>query len=211
MASAGPERSVDGPMRVGLLGGSFNPAHQGHLHISRLALERLRLDAVWWVVSPQNPLKPTAGMAPFGERMAAAAGVAAADDRILVTDLENRLGTRFAVDTLAILIKAQPKSRFVWIMGADNLQQVPRWKQWRRLFRMLPIAVFARPSYSFRALSSRATRRFAAARVRQSRAGALAEMSPPAWVYLNTRLDDTSATRIRAEAGMEPPFKGRRP
>ncbi len=187
-------------MRVGLLGGSFNPAHQGHLHISRLALKRLRLDAVWWVVSPQNPLKSTAGMAPLGERLANAAQVAAADECILVTDLENRLGTRYAVDTLAILIKEQPGTDFVWVMGADNLFQVPRWKQWRRLFRMLPIAVFARPSYSFRALSSRATRRFAAARVRESRAGSLAGMSPPAWVYLNTRLDDTSATRIRAEA-----------
>ena len=200
MASAGPDRLPDEAMRVGLLGGSFNPPHQGHLHISRLALERLRLDAVWWLVSPQNPLKPVAGLAPFAERLAMAAGVAAVDDRILVTDLENRLGTRFAVDTLAVLIKAQPGSRFVWIMGADNLLQVPRWKHWRRLFRMLPIAVFARPSYSFRALSSRATRRFAAARVRESRAGALAGMSPPAWVYLNTRLDATSATRIRAAA-----------
>jgi nicotinate-nucleotide adenylyltransferase len=187
-------------MRVGLLGGSFNPAHRGHVHISRLALDRLRLDAVWWIVSPQNPLKSTDGMAPFADRLIGAARVAAVDERILVSDLENRLGTRYAVDTLAVLIKEQPGTQFVWVMGADNLLQVPRWKQWRRLFRMLPIAVFARPSYSFRALSSRATRRFAAAQVRESRAAALAGMSPPAWVYLNTRLDYTSATRIRAEA-----------
>jgi nicotinate-nucleotide adenylyltransferase len=186
--------------RIGLLGGSFNPAHGGHLHISRLALERLRLDALWWVVSPQNPLKPSAGMAPIEARLAAAARVAAAHPRIRVTDIERRLGTIYAVDTLRLLKARHAEARLVWVMGADNLIQVPRWRRWRTVFRTLPIAVFTRPTYSSRALSGRAARRFAAARVRESRAGTLADMAPPAWVFLRTRPDASSATRIRAAA-----------
>ena len=184
--------------RVGLLGGSFNPAHRGHLHISRLALDRLRLDALWWVVSPQNPLKPASGMAPFEERLAAAARAAKGEPAIRVSDVERRLGTRFAVDTVTQLQAGHPGTRFVWVMGADNMVEVPRWKRWRTVFRTLPIAVFARPSYSFRALSGRAARRFAKARVRETRAGALAEMVPPAWVFMHTRRNAASATRIRA-------------
>jgi nicotinate-nucleotide adenylyltransferase len=184
--------------RVGLMGGSFNPAHEGHLHVSRLALERLRLDAVWWLVSPQNPLKPAAGMAPFEERFASAQAAAKAEPRIVVSDLELRLGTRFAVDTVALLKRRFPAVRFVWIMGADNMIQVRKWRKWRAIFRALPIAVFARPSYSWRARSSRAARRFANAEVSESRARSLVDVRPPAWTYLETRPKALSATRIRA-------------
>ncbi len=183
-------------MRVGLLGGSFNPAHGGHLHISRLALKHLNLDQVWWLVSPQNPLKPAAGMAPLPERLDHARAITA-DPRILPTDLERRLGTLYAVDTLRRLRGRFPQTRFVWIMGADNMIEAPLWKRWRTFFNMVPIAVFARPSYSFRALTSKAARCLAPYRVGPGRSPALAGMKPPAWMFLPTRLEGSSATAIR--------------
>jgi nicotinate-nucleotide adenylyltransferase len=184
-------------LRVGLLGGSFNPAHAGHLHISRQALERLKLDQVWWLVSPQNPLKPEAGMAPLDERLAGAAQ-AAVDPRIRVGAIERELGTRYTADTLIALKARFPGLRFVWLMGADILVQLPRWKRWRDVFRAVPIAVFARPSYSLRARFGCAAWHFAAARQLASRAPDLAAMTPPAWVFLRIPLHAASASRIRA-------------
>ncbi|HEX2150397.1 MAG TPA: nicotinate-nucleotide adenylyltransferase [Stellaceae bacterium] len=185
--------------RVGLLGGSFNPAHGGHLHISRLALTRLDLDEIWWLVSPQNPLKPTSGMVPFAERLRYAAEIAAADRRIRVTDIEARLGsTTYTADTLKTLLRRFPRTRFVWLMGGDNLAQIPYWRRWQDIFRIVPIAVFARPGTSSKALTGAAAYRFAGARVPVTAARLLAEMSPPAWVFFHTRLDPRSATQIRA-------------
>jgi nicotinate-nucleotide adenylyltransferase len=183
--------------RIGLLGGSFNPAHEGHLHISQQALRRLKLDQMWWVVSPQNPLKRTMGMAPFSERFTSAESVAAADPRILVTDIEKKLGTQYSIDTVINLTQTFPNTRFIWVMGADNLIQAARWRDWRTFFRAVPIAVFSRPTYSLRALVSKAARSFARARIRESRAGRLADMRPPAWVYLRIPMSSASATRIR--------------
>jgi nicotinate (nicotinamide) nucleotide adenylyltransferase/ribosome silencing factor RsfS/YbeB/iojap len=186
--------------RIGLLGGSFNPAHGGHLHISRLALKRLDLDEVWWLVSPQNPLKPVAGMAAFEARLEQARSVAAAHPRIVVSDIESRLGSSYyTVDTLRALRSRFPSLRFVWLMGADNLVQIPRWQRWAEIFRTMPIAVFDRPSYSLKALSGIAAQRFAKRRVRENAARRLAEMSLPAWVFFHGRLDAWSATRIRSE------------
>ncbi len=190
--------------RIGLLGGSFNPAHGGHLHISRLALSRLDLDEVWWLVSPQNPLKPAAGMAPFVERLEAAARVAAAERRIRVSDIEARLGSTYTADTLKALRRRFPRARFVWLMGGDNLAQFPHWKQWQDIFRTAPIAVFDRPSTALTALAGIAARHFARARVPASAARRLALMAPPAWVFFRTRLDPRSATRIRAERSLQP-------
>ena len=187
--------------RIGLLGGSFNPAHEGHLHISSLALERLKLDQLWWLVSPQNPLKSESGMAQLSDRLKDARKIAAVDPRIVVTDLENEFSTRHTVDTIQALKGQFPRVSFVWVMGADLLVQVPQWKRWRSLFRMVPIAVFARPAYSSRALAGKAARRFAASRIARYRAGALADMRPPAWAFLRTRLNSQSATRIRARFG----------
>ena len=184
------------PRRVGLLGGSFNPAHDGHLHISRLALELLRLDQVWWLVSPQNPLKPKLDMAPLKDRLAAAEKLVD-DPLIRVTDLERGLGTTYTVDTVRALKRQFPATRFVWVMGADNLIQMPRWRRWRALFRAIAIAVFARPPYSLKVRSSLAARRFAGSRVREYRAANLVDMKPPAWVYLNIRPHGASATEIR--------------
>jgi nicotinate-nucleotide adenylyltransferase len=183
--------------RIGLLGGSFNPAHEGHLHISREALKRLRLDEVWWLVSPQNPLKPRAGMAELAQRVADARQ-AADDRRIKVTDIESRLGTRYTIDTLRALRRRFPGARLVWLMGADNLAQIARWKGWREIFATLPIAVFDRPAYSLRALSSQAARRFSGQRLKPEQAFELASRQPPAWVFIRSRLHPASATAIRA-------------
>lgn len=183
--------------RIGLFGGSFNPAHAGHREISREALIRLGLGRVWWLVSPQNPLKPKAGMAPLAERLAAARALIP-DRRIRATDIELRLGTRYTVDTVAALRARCPGARFVWLIGADNLIELPRWHRWPELFGHVPIAVFARRPYSLRALSGPAAQRFARFRMRESAAGALAGRTSPAWVFLHCRAHPATATAIRA-------------
>ncbi len=180
-----------------MLGGSFNPAHEGHIHISRQALARLGLDAVWWVVSPQNPLKPAGGMAPFADRLAAARKIAR-DPRIVVTDIEDRLGTRYTVDTMATLLHCFPEKQFVWIMGADILAEFPRWKNWRRLFGMVSIAVFDRAPYSMRALAGEAAHCFASKRTATRHARTLADRQPPAWTYFSIPLHPATATKLRA-------------
>jgi nicotinate-nucleotide adenylyltransferase len=180
-----------------LLGGSFNPAHGGHLHISELALRNLELDEVWWLVSPQNPLKPQRGMAPFADRLASAMA-AARHPRIKVTDIEARLGMRYTADTITALKRRFPNTRFVWLMGADNLSQIRYWERWRDIFRAVAIAVFARPTYCLGALSDLAARRFARRRVRPESARNLADLAPPAWVFFPSRLDARSATQIRS-------------
>lgn len=186
--------------RIGILGGSFNPAHQGHLDISRAALHRLGLDQVWWLVSPQNPLKTREGMAPFAERLAAArafARKAAGDSRIKVTDLEARLGTTYTAETLALILRRFPHHHFVWLMGADNLAQISHWKDWQQIFHRLPIAVFARPTYSLSALAAKAARRFAPYRLREGAGRKLVMAQPPAWLFVHARLNPISATEIR--------------
>jgi nicotinate-nucleotide adenylyltransferase len=185
--------------RIGLLGGSFNPAHQGHLHVSREALKRLGLDEIWWLVAPQNPLKPAAGMASLKERIASAMRVAR-DPRIRILDLETRLGTHFTADTLAALQRRWPRIDFVWLMGADNLAQIRHWKDWQAIFARVPIAVFARPTYCRTALAELAAQRFSRARViRETRR--FSEIKPPAWIFLPVKLDFHSATAIRAPKG----------
>ncbi len=195
--AAEPEVRRPGPS-IGILGGSFNPAHGGHLDISRQALKRLGLDRLWWMVSPQNPLKKRAGMAEFRQRLAGARRLASVERRIAVTDIEARLGTRFTADTLARLVRRFPRAKFVWIMGADNLLQIGLWRRWTRIFHLVSIAVFARPSYSSRALAAKAARRFAGVRLRDSDSRLLASRRPPAWVFVRGRLNPLSATAIRS-------------
>jgi nicotinate-nucleotide adenylyltransferase len=188
-------------LRVGLLGGSFNPAHDGHRHISLEALKRLRLDQVWWLVAPQNPLKPGAGMAPLESRLASARK-AARHPRIRVSDLEARLGTRYTVDTLARLTQRYPECRFVWLMGADNLLQFPAWRRWADIAQAIPIAIFDRPTYAYRALAGQAARRFARYRVMDP--AALPGRRPPAWCLVRGPTHPASATAVR-EQGAWPP------
>jgi nicotinate-nucleotide adenylyltransferase len=184
--------------RIGLLGGSFNPAHEGHRYISEEALKRLGLDAVWWLVSPQNPLKPAAGMASLADRLGAARSVAR-HPRIRVTDLESRLGTRYTADTLAALVRRYPAARFAWLMGADNLVQLPAWRHWSSIVNTVVIAVFARSPYDAKALAGPAAYRFADARLTVELAPTLADWQPPAWAFLPLRRHPAAATTLRAE------------
>lgn len=184
--------------RIGLLGGTFNPAHEGHLHLSREALKRLALDQVWWLVSPGNPLKNTDALPSVKDRVKGAERIAA-HPRILVTGIEERLGTRYTVDTLAALQKAAPDVRFVWLMGADNMAGFDGWKSWQDIMHSLPVAVFDRPGYSIKALKGVAARKFAQARLPTSQAGSFASAEPPAWVFVPCARNSASATAIRQE------------
>jgi nicotinate-nucleotide adenylyltransferase len=191
-------------MRIGLLGGSFNPAHQGHRHVADLALRRLRLDQVWLMVSPGNPLKPVDGMAPFAERLASARRVA--DGRRLVaTGIEAALATRYTVDTLRELRRRFPRACFVWLMGADNLHQLPRWRGWLAIARAMPFAVLPRPGYNNRALAGRAAKRLGSARLPARRASLLAGSRAPAWIFLPVPQHAASASAIRAAGKGEVP------
>ncbi|MEL3889552.1 nicotinate-nucleotide adenylyltransferase [Ferrovibrio sp. MS7] len=187
-------------MRIGLLGGSFNPAHAAHREISLAALHRLGLDQVWWLVSPQNPLKPIKGMAPLRQRLAEARRIAA-HPRIIVTALEQKLGTRYTVDTLSHLRRHYPSLRFVWLMGADNLSQMRHWQDWRHIAALMPIAVLDRPGYSLKASNSLVAQVLRPHRAAQHDATALASRPTPAFIYLKTKLNPLSATAIRAKRG----------
>ncbi len=193
-----PARAFGRPpaRRVGLLGGSFNPAHSGHRHLSELALKLLKLDEVWWLVSPQNPLKPVAGMASLKDRLAGARR-AALHPRLRASAIEVQLGTRYTADTLRALARRFPRTHFVWLMGADNLVQIARWEAWSSIFHIMPVAVFARPAYSLRALAGQAAHKFWRYRLDPRRAGQLVDATPPAWAFFHTRLDAASATSIR--------------
>jgi nicotinate-nucleotide adenylyltransferase len=180
-----------------LLGGSFNPAHDGHRHVSLLALAHLGLDEVWWLVSPQNPLKPVSGMASLSSRREAAC-LAARHPRIRVTDVETALGTRYTADTLARVARTWRGLDFVWLMGADNLAQMARWRRWSSIFHIMPIAVFDRSRYSLSALAGLAAQRFRRWRIPERAVAGIAKRRPPAWVFFHTRLHPASATGIRA-------------
>ncbi len=183
--------------RIGLLGGSFNPAHRGHRRISLGAIRALGLDEVWWLVSPGNPLKPAAGMAPLAARLASARAMAR-HAPIRATAIEAELGTRYTVDTIRALRRRYPQHRFVWLMGTDNLAQFHRWRDWRGIARLLPIAVIARPSYIATALKGPATAWLRRFRRRPDQARRWTTWELPALVLLRFRLDPSSATSLRA-------------
>ena len=180
--------------RIGLLGGSFNPAHDGHLHISVEALKALKLHQVWWLVSPQNPLKSRQGMAPLGARLKHARTLIK-HPRILATDLEKRLGLNRTAQTLAQLKLRYPRIEFVWLMGADNLLQMRRWWNWERIFHTARVAIFDRSPYSYCSLAGIAAQRFA--QVRTRRPSAIWFRLPPVWTYVAIRRHPASATQLR--------------
>jgi nicotinate-nucleotide adenylyltransferase len=167
-------------------------------------LRALRLDEVWLLVTPGNPLKAGRPSAPLAERLASAEAVAAGR-RMVVTGIEAELKTRFTVDTIAALKRRFPQARFVWLMGADSLRDLPKWRGWERIARLVPFAVFPRPSYNHAALAGRAAHRFARHRHRLRAAGLIARAAPPAWVYLAGREDAISATALREAARGELP------
>ena len=184
-------------MRVGLFGGSFNPAHDGHAHVAETALMRLGLDRVIWLVSPQNPLKSARHMAPLEKRLESASRFARGPSMI-VSDAEDRLGTRYSIDTLRALRARWPRVRFVWIMGADNLASFHRWRGWPEILGSVPVAVVARPGALLQGRLAPAARRFAGARLPEAAARVLPQTPPPAWIYLNAPLNEASSTHIRA-------------
>ena len=184
-------------MRIGLFGGSFDPPHAGHLLASRLALTRLRLDRLWWLATPGNPLKDTRMLAPLPARLAAARRLAR-DPRIVVTDLEARLGSRYTADLIADLRRHCPGVCFVWIMGADNLLQFHRWRRWQRILQQVPVAVIDRPGATLKAPTAKALRRYARARIPEAAAHRLARAKPPAVVIVHGPRNAQSSSGLRA-------------
>lgn len=209
-------------MKTFLLGGSFNPAHAGHLYISREAMKRLGINEIWWLVSPGNPLKEKAGMADFDTRVAKAKDVAKADRRIKVSDFELYMSPRrrpgstsfknvdtglrrydkksYTIDTIRALKRRYPNRQFIWLMGADNLAQFHRWKHWHEIFQEVPIIVFTRAPDDTRALRSKAALRFAANRLNFERS-TISSGNLPKWGYISARKSPLSATVIRKTLG----------
>jgi nicotinate-nucleotide adenylyltransferase len=191
-------------LRIGLLGGSFNPPHAAHRAISLLAMKRLRLDRVWWLVTPGNPLKDTRDLPPLEDRIAAAKAMAN-HPRIDVTGIEAVIGTQYSHDTIVHLLGECPDVRFIWLMGADNLRDFHRWKNWRAIADLLPIAVVDRGGVRA-ALTSPAAHTLARARIPERDAATLATRSPPAWVFLHGLKSELSSTALRA--AKRPPAGG---
>lgn len=182
--------------RIGLFGGSFNPAHDGHVALSEEALKRLQLDQVWWLVSPQNPLKDSRDTGDFNDRIAHAKSLTV-NPRLIVTGMEAKLGTHTTAQTFGALAPMFQHSRFVWIMGADSFAGLHHWNDWREIPATLPLAVFARPGWTQKALGSPAARLLADHRLDAADAGQLADMAAPAWCFLNMPLRHESSTAIR--------------
>lgn len=173
-------------LKIGLLGGSFNPAHEGHLHVAETAIKRLHLDYVWFLVAPQNPLKPANGMMPLSRRLASARTLAGRNRRLVVSDLEQTLGYRYTIDTIRALNARFPAVRFIWLMGSDNLEQFHRWRSWQEIAARLPIAVILRPGSTLAPLRAKAMKRL-----------------PGAITIVDGRRNETSATAIRARFGAD--------
>ncbi len=185
-------------LRIGLFGGTFDPPHAAHLGASLLAMKRLKLDRVWWLVTPGNPLKDTHGLQPLEKRIAAAQSLTR-HPRIDISGLEAVINTRYTYDTLEYLVRRCPGVRFVWVMGADNLRSFYRWQNWRAIAGLMPMAVVDRMGSSLYAASGRAAQALARYRVPETGAGDLAKRKPPAWVYLHGLKSPLSSTALRAQ------------
>ncbi len=206
--SLAPPAPVAPGLRIGLLGGSFNPAHEGHNHVSDVAMKRLGLDYVWWLVSPQNPLKPAMGMAPLDQRVEFARA-RARHPREIVMDIERALGTRYTIDTVIALQRRFPQVHFVWLMGSDVLRSFHRWKRWREIALRLPIAVVLRPQTALAPLTATMAQRFRGHFTSAARDFALRR--PPALIVLDAPRNPVSATAIRAAKWQSEAFVGALP
>lgn len=189
--------------RIGLFGGSFNPAHKGHVMVALYALKRLKLDWVWWLVSPQNPLKDARDTGGYGQRLVYARRLAR-HPRFVVTDIERQMKSRYTADTLEQLKRFGKAARFVWIMGADSLMDLHHWHHWRDIIDDVSLAVLARPGYSIRALGSKAAVRLARARVSGDRPASVLDRKPPRWVFVTMPLRPESSTAIRKRRNRSP-------
>jgi len=187
-------------LAVGLFGGSFNPPHRGHRAIAEAALKRLRLDAVWWLVSPQNPLKDPRETSDYAQRFAATEAIAH-HPRFVVCGIESAIGTRTTAGLLKRMGPVLPRGRFAWIMGADSFAGLHRWNEWRRLPETLPLAVFDRPGATLAALSSPAAHRYGGRRIPERDACLLAHLEPPAWAFLTLPRRSESSTALRRASG----------
>ncbi len=183
--------------RIGLMGGTFNPPHEGHAVCAVTALRRLDLDQLWWMVTPGNPLKSGEGLPSLDKRMEASRRLVT-DPRIKVTGFEAALGSPYTYATVRYLTRRLPGVRFVWVMGADNLATFHRWQRWRDIADLVPIAVVDRPGWRLKSLASPAAARLANFRIPEAEAALLPGMRPPAWTFLSTRLSEASSTAIRA-------------
>lgn len=188
---------VHSGQRIGLMGGTFNPPHEGHAVCALTAIRRLGLDQLWWMVTPGNPLKSGAALPPLEDRMAASRRLVR-DARIKVTGFEAELGSSYTYETVLYLTRRLPGVRFVWVMGADNLAGFHRWQRWQGIAGLVPIAVVDRPGWRMTALASPAAARLARFRVPERAAKRLPDMAPPAWTFLSTRLSEASSTALRA-------------
>lgn len=183
--------------RVGVMGGSFNPPHEGHSIVARTASRRLQLDQLWWLVTPGNPLKTHDGLAPLEQRMAACRELAGTDPRMKVTAFEAELGSAYTALTLQYLTRRFPDVHFVWVMGADNLANFHRWQNWRGIAAMMPIAVVDRPDWRLRALASPAAQALRSAQLPEQDASTLPIRPTPCWTFLTSKLSTLSSTELR--------------
>jgi nicotinate-nucleotide adenylyltransferase len=190
-------------LRIGLFGGTFDPPHEAHRAVCLIAMKRLRLDRLWWLVTPGNPLKDTRCLAPLADRLAAAHRLAG-DPRIAVTGFEAAIGVRYTYETLHYLRARCPGVRFVWVMGADNLKGFHRWRQWRDIAARVPIAVVDRAGPSLNATAGVAAGALSAFRLPESAAATLPGRRPPAWVFLHGMKSPLSSTALRAAGGAPP-------
>lgn len=190
------KRPLRGPS-IGLFGGSFNPAHAGHLHVAMAGLRELDLDQVWWMVSPQNPMKPqqprAASRAQTVEKLSLPYGMT-------VSHIESELGTRYTVDLIAELRARYPDRRFVYLMGSDNLTQLPEWRDWQRILKLVPVAVIARPGSSIKPRLGQVARQYQDFRIAEHQAHTLKDQTAPAWTYLTLPMNNSSSTALRARA-----------
>ena len=184
--------------RIGLFGGSFNPPHEGHLHLCDLALKRLELDQIWWMVTPGNPLKDVSELPELKERIELCRQLVR-DPRIRVTGFEANYRVRYTADTVSLIRRFRPRLKFVWLMGADNLAGFHRWQDWRGIASMVPIAVIDRPGSTLSYLSARAARALSRYRVDEEDASLLADMKPPAWTFLHGPRNMLSSTVLRGK------------
>jgi len=185
-------------LKVGLFGGSFDPAHEGHVHVTREALKRFGLDRVWWLVSPGNPLKEH-GPAPLDQRMQAARQIMQ-HPRVSITDIEAGLGTRYTAQTLAALQHHLPGVRFIWLMGADNLARFHHWQDWEQIVARVPIGVLARPGERLDALTARMPQVYQSARIAEADSQGLGKSAPPSWCFVNIPMRSVSSTELRQVA-----------
>ena len=182
--------------KIALLGGSFNPAHSGHVQISEIALKKLNLDYVWWIVSPRNPIKNYDKLMPIEDRIEKAKNIIS-NKKILVTDIENKINTKYTIDTLKYLTTRYAETKFVWLMGADNLTNFHLWKSWKEIAKMMPIVIIDRPESSLKALASLAANYLKQYRIDEADSNHLVYKKSPAWVFIHDQLNGMSSTEIR--------------